>query len=567
MSSSKTMRSHVLPRMLVMALLGLGLLAVGCRPTDEKDAANAIEDYFKNYTPGYNHNNNNNDNGGQEEDTPTPTPTPTEEQQQEDTPTPTPTATATPTPTPTPEPTATPLPGIEDFSGVNSVAEVSDTTVLLGWNFHEDAAYYVIFKKELAPIAEEKYKVVTNLSAGQTSYLVTGLKINTQYSFKIHAYNQTDTIDTNEITQTVQTSLAPRVPVSVMLTSPASSPSAARIATFTVRYVKEGETVKIFKDSACTQELGSGVVGAGKTSIEIATAQLDRGTTYEVYANATNIYGYTSACSSAYATYKVVGCPENYIQVESNEDLGTNAFCVMKTEARKGANNIPAAQYSGSPWTKITPTAAKAACQTVVAEGLTCDLISNPEWMVLARDIEATAANWSGGLVGSGMLNRGHSDGSPAKILTITDSTDPWTDTGNDNSTWSQKRTHVLSTGDEIWDLAGNAQDIVDWTTGGDTYSIGPKTCAASSTDFYNVNCAALSANDYMPANPGEVETANYNAENAGLGRFYGTGTGNGAVGRGEQYNKDFKAGIYALSFNLGTASSDAAIGFRCVCR
>ena len=39
-------------------------------------------------------------------------------------------------------------------------------------------------------------------------------------------------------------------------------------------------------------------------------------------------------------------------------------------------------------------------------------LITNDQWMTIATNIANQASNWSGNSVGSGALNRGHSDGS-----------------------------------------------------------------------------------------------------------------------------------------------------------
>ncbi len=53
---------------------------------------------------------------------------------------------------------------------------------------------------------------------------------------------------------------------------------------------------------------------------------------YTFYAYSTNAAGNASACSLAHATYETVACPDDYyVPVEGNFELGTTAFCVMKT--------------------------------------------------------------------------------------------------------------------------------------------------------------------------------------------------------------------------------------------
>jgi hypothetical protein len=89
-------------------------------------------------------------------------------------------------------------------------------------------------------------------------------------------------------------------------------------------------------------------------------------------------------------------------------------------------------------------------------------LVSNGEWQAVARNIESNITNWSGGKVGEGTVPRGHSDATPYLSLPLTSEADPYYGTGNSASSGSeQKRTHQLSTGDVVWDLAGNVQEWV----------------------------------------------------------------------------------------------------------
>ena len=78
-------------------------------------------------------------------------------------------------------------------------------------------------------------------------------------------------------------------------------------------------------------------------------------------------------------------------------------------------------------------------------------LLSNDQWMTIATNIANQASNWSGSSVGSGALNRGHSDGSSA--LAATGSHGAWS---------TNHRTHTLSNGEVIWDMAGN---VWEWTS------------------------------------------------------------------------------------------------------
>ena len=364
-------------------------------------------------------------------------------------------------------------------------------------------------------------------------------------------------------------------PQFIALKTPRITPSFSTTPTFTVRQVDAGDTVRLFKSADCAEDslLGSGVAGVGQTNVDITLTELSDLGTYPIYANRTNAAGTTSVCSAQLTSYQLIGCPDGlYAHVEGNPDLGTDAFCVMVTEARQGEGNIPVAQYAGTPWTSVNAINAKAACKSIPVEGGTCDLISNPQWMTLARDIEATDANWSGGEVGVGVLNRGHSDDDPANALSITYPADPWDGTGQTSTTWHQKRTHILSNGEEIWDLAGNVREWADWETGGDTFMVGPNTCPYDGKSPYSFVCEDLAPNDYLPGNPAGIDPAEYTASNYNIGTIYGTneetraaGSG-GAALRGGYWGPGSVAGLFCLDLRFRPTFTHYSFGFRCVC-
>ena len=363
-------------------------------------------------------------------------------------------------------------------------------------------------------------------------------------------------------------------PSSAALKNPQRSPSFRAAPTFTIQGVQAGDTIQLFKDATCAAEaeLGSGVVDLGQTSLDITIDTLPAVGTYAIYAQRTNAQGLTSACSRRLYLYQLIGCPDDsYVPVEGNEELGVDPFCVMKTEAKK-INNIATAQYAGSPWVNLQADTAKAACQNINIAGATCDLISNPQWMAIARDIEATAANWSGGEVGSGTLTRGHSDASPSNALSISDPDYPWDQTNNPLEEWDQRRTFVLSNGEVLWDFAGNVSEWVDWTTGGDTFAIGPYACEVGWQELFSIDCEGLLPNDYLPGNPANIPVGEYTGAAYGLGKIYGTDPEKhtediaGAARRGGLWNYHEKSGIYDLYLNSAYTYKSSSIGFRCVC-
>ncbi len=442
------------------------------------------------------------------------------------------------------------------FSGISSIDQKTDSSLRLNWPAHADAVAYEIYNTTSGT------SFVTTVFAPVTSYTVTALIPGVTYRFRVRAKNSEGTLDSNTNNFSVTTNLAPNVPSGLALVTPASSPSFIQTPTIRVSGVKNGDTVKLFTNNTCTAQVAIGV--ATGSSIDLTTSTLTIGN-YTLYAHAINSVPAASVCSTANVAYQNIFCPSDYIRVIRNTIVGTtNDFCVMKFEAKNVAG-VATSQTTSGPWVSINQTNAKAAC---TALGARYDLISNPEWITIAYDVEATASNWDGGVVGTGALFRGHTDNSPASALDVSNTADPYIGTGNTavqamGSGREQKRTFTLSNGEVIWDLAGNVWEWTDWTLGGALAS-GPTTCTAAWTEFPSVSCGALAAADYMPGNPAGVVAANYNA-NYGLGRFYG-GAG-GAALWGGFWGGGTDAGAFTLILPLAPSNADTSVGFRCVYR
>ena len=279
-------------------------------------------------------------------------------------------------------------------------------------------------------------------------------------------------------------------------------------------------------------------------------------TTYSVVA--TNANG-----SSTPATITLAACPTHYSIVPANSNLGVSTFCVAQFEM-KLISSVATSQPALTPWVNITQANAKTAC---TALGANYDLISNPEWMTIAYEIEKTASNWSSGVVGVGMLNRGHSDDNPSSALAVANTNDPYIGTGNNSgqaagSGWEQKRAHTLSNGQVLWDFAGNVIEWTDWSLGGGLIS-GPNSCTGVWTELPDVSCGELSAAEYLPANPAGVTGANYNST-YGLGQLIG---GSGAALRGGAWSYGTFSGAFSLSLAYTPSDINTDFGFRCVYR
>jgi len=189
--------------------------------------------------------------------------------------------------------------------------------------------------------------------------------------------------------------------------------------------------------------------------------------------------------------------PSGWIQVPGNDTYTGSDFFVMKYEAKCALNSdlttgltSPDTGYntydndntacttdrqlvsvaSGWPVTEISQTNSQTLCQNI---GSAYHLITNDEWMTIARNAESVDSNWSGDSVGSGNLTRGwaaHTSygdswtNSEAAPQTDTDCLyNTGADTCGSTGTHLYKRTFTLSNGVQIWDISGN---VYEWNSG-----------------------------------------------------------------------------------------------------
>ena len=223
---------------------------------------------------------------------------------------------------------------------------------------------------------------------------------------------------------------------------------------------------------------------------------------------------------------------------------GKTYFYVMQYQARNNGG-VPQSTGDGLPWTSISQLDA---IQKSKDAGY--HLITNWEWMAIARDIEQVADNWTGGAVGSGMIKRGNvgitDDGSY-------DGANPETGILND------KAKLKLSNGEEIYHFSGNVwewvdaqiptqadmkptgkywpgeiKDVTDWGNGLAYSEIGPKDNTFTRSNgvggiYYDTNC-----------------------------------TSNRAFVRGGRWDSGATAGVFALGFGESPTGTYMYVGFRC---
>lgn len=272
--------------------------------------------------------------------------------------------------------------------------------------------------------------------------------------------------------------------------------------------------------------------------------------------------------------------PDNWIEVPGDDALyGTTNFLAMKYEAKawntatnqvvtdggfslanSWAGGTSQTTYrakstpDGRPWVRIAQDDANydaiQACQDAWQQaGLpsgSTHLITNNEWMTIARNVEAQDSNWTNNEVGNGALYRGNSNSSASLD-------------GSDPLTGINTRTLNLSNGAVIWDLAGN---VWQWT---DNTILGQNKPESGNAGAY-VEWTAVSDFGTLSYNLTRPLGSTYNSVQ-GVGQYYmGPRTNNTTYAflRGGSWLHSANAGAFTLALVNVPANQHTVIGFRC---
>jgi hypothetical protein len=473
------------------------------------------------------------------------------------------------------------------FGGLSSVSSKTDSSIELHWSVHESADSYEVFDtKSGTPV------LLTTVSGQATnSVILPGLIPDASYSFRVRIKTLYGLSDSN--LNDINVVMAP-VPPSILALHTLTASAAITVKPkLTISGVKSGDVIKLFTDSACSTPYVANGVASG-SSIDLTSTPLEVGS-HSFYATATNPALVTSACSTASVTYQRIACPTNFIPVPFNASVGTTSdFCVAKYEMKcvgsscpvnqASANAVATSKPSGTSWTSISRTSDLVACSNLNAingVSLKYFMITNAEWMTIARDIESVGENWSGSLPGIGVLARGHSDEveplpplPPLLLEASSDDSASYFGTGNTsadapNLGWEQKRTHTLSNGQVIWDLAGNAQEAVDWIviTKAHNSEISIETGQTEIwIDFKDINTFASETDQMKPSTWQPFYSSLTGLD--GIGQYFsGTKTKGRSARRGGHYAQGNIAGIYNLRLSGTEGYVHSSLGFRCVYR
>lgn len=260
-----------------------------------------------------------------------------------------------------------------------------------------------------------------------------------------------------------------------------------------------------------------------------------------------------SSFNLIYDEETIADCPTDWVRVPGNTLYNTHSFCVMKYEAKiKGIDNgntaysasyEPESRPSGTPWVNITQTNAKLECESIGAH-----LITEDEWLSIVRNLELQASNWTGGAIGSGQITRGNSNSSAAMD-------------GTSELDGVNKRTHILSNGEVIWDLAGNVYDWTDATIMGKNQPSGVVSEAGWLEYTVLTNYGDIAPEKLLPMN-------NYNS-NQGYGQIFSIGSSTNTINYGFRRggywrNNGARAGVLTLVLNVPPNDYYKYIGFRC---
>ncbi len=302
--------------------------------------------------------------------------------------------------------------------------------------------------------------------------------------------------------------------------------------------------------------------------------------------NGTAIYDKSGLLNNG-AIHTKPSCPTGYVFVPGNSAYSTSDFCVMQYEAKYDSNadgigddapsnckydinydtwdwnkdvatgcaynvNEPARVVStaaGSPITGITHTQVLTACPSGD------HMITNAEWMTIARDIEQVNANWTNGTVGSGCLFRGNSGETTCGYNATSD---PEKGTGR-----NARAKFILSSGEEIYDISGNVWEHVK-VDGSDTL-IDNHPTDGGAVGWRWIEFTAITGYGDLNYNQIRPSDPSWDADQ-GMGRVY---TYNGVsidrvFLRGGYWYNGADAGAFTLRLSWNASGQSYDVGLRC---
>ena len=270
--------------------------------------------------------------------------------------------------------------------------------------------------------------------------------------------------------------------------------------------------------------------------------------------------------------------PGEWVLVPGNSLYGTTDFCVMKYEAKAynttsssfisdGGNSLSSnwadlneiearsvPEYG--PWVFINQIDSREACDNLNNGVGTYQLITNTQWMTIARNIEQEDENWvdsNGDItsVGVGSLKQGNvgSSGIAGASYNGPDPDYVGAGSGSNRST-NSPAILTLSNGEEIWDLSGN---VFNWVN--DTVSM-HSWISEGVRNYWNFQTSSSYRLNAGPSNSSW-------GSSTGVGYVWHSGSSNGIV-RGGAWGNGDQSGLFAINYDLSSTGSLSYVGFRC---
>ncbi len=278
-------------------------------------------------------------------------------------------------------------------------------------------------------------------------------------------------------------------------------------------------------------------------------------------------------------------------KVPADYELGTPEFCVMTYEARwdgngsiydstnkycgnendYNSNGCPidgsigvVSKNSEKPLTQINMYQADILCE-YLGEGFS--LISNKQWMSIARNAQFVNENWDSGEFNNGSLFRGNNGINSINSYNGNNPQFPSTD---------NKSRLFLDNGEEVWDMSGNIWELIDevlncTSIGQPCTGIMPQDSTPNANEFITfdnvVDTGKFSENELFPYN------VSWNWDTKGVGNLKVENSGPNSEGsylfvliRGGYHNAltNERGGIFVGNFENNPYISNPVVGFRC---
>ncbi len=260
-------------------------------------------------------------------------------------------------------------------------------------------------------------------------------------------------------------------------------------------------------------------------------------------------------------------CPTGFIPVPGSARYAQPGFCVMKYEAKIVAGKA-VSQPEGVPATNINYEDAESLASQA-CEG--CHVMTNREWMTLARNVISQPDNWVSGRVGNGIMYKGSSFSSSYGASATNNDSDGYFGLFPGYNDY-EKRTLLLSNGQTIWDLAGNVEEYVKVSNSGSGVyftlkpELSPYPYSVYLWDSLNTGSTSITPSPF-PVNMSIGSIDNSSSYEQGLGLFDGILSSsfpeNGAFVRGGSYFNGFSGGLLSLRITNLDSRQRITTGFR----